>query len=195
MSGADEQVQCPHCGATFRGRDLHATTVVVSKCRACNGTITLEEQWASKDEEAMLREDVDTVNAWLDTVAQADGLQVQPVREREAVGEFLWSIQGLPFPWRCEAVYDKSRPDVVIVRLRTEPKAAEPPEGGVLSAACASRGVQPVGMRSGGTSGLSSWWGAEQVLLTGWLRPDLFRPVVNRLDEVLREVASRLPLD
>jgi hypothetical protein len=183
MSTADDQVQCPHCQVTFRRRDIHATTYTVHKCRSCGSNFELEEQWAWRDEEAILQEDVSAIDAWL---AQVSGLEVQRVRDRESMGEFLWSVVGLPFPWRCEAVYDKARPNVVVVRLRSEvsaPGALPDAEG--WEAACVSRGVQTSGMK-----GAKPWWGAAQALLTVWLRPTLFRPVVDRLDEVLREVAS-----
>jgi hypothetical protein len=187
MSRADDEIQCPHCEKTLRRRDLHAVTV--QTCRWCGGFIEGADQWAQRDEEGMLREDVDTIAAWLDSVAQAAGLQVQPVRDREPIGEFLWSIRGLPFSWLCEAVYERSRPGVVRLRLRTEVSAPEvQAESKTLETACAARGVQASAMK-----GAHIWWGAAQALFTAWLPPSLFRPIVDRLDEVLRDVASRFP--
>jgi transcription elongation factor Elf1 len=192
MSTADEQVQCPHCGVTNRNRDLLATVVVkqTCRCRSCRGVVKYDEQFEQQNAAAILQEDVSAIDAWLDAVAQAAGLEVQPVRDQESMGEFVWSVQGLPFPWRCEAVYQRSRPQVVVVRLRAEVSAPEAlPNVKALEAPCVLRGVHPDGM-----TGAAPWWGAGQALLTAWLRPSLFRSVVDRLDEVLREVASRSPL-
>jgi hypothetical protein len=188
MSSADDQIQCSQCGATFRNRDLHTTFFQVQKCRSCGFLIEQTEQWGWRNEEAILGEDVDTISIWLDTVAQAAALRVQRVRDRESMGEFLWSVQGLPLPWRCEAVYEQSRPHVLVVRLRAEVSSAEAlPDTERLGSACASRGVQP----NGSTGSAGHWWAAEQALLTAWVRPALFHPIVDRLAAVLEEVTSR----
>jgi hypothetical protein len=187
MSNADDKIQCPHCEKTFLRRDLHAVTV--QTCRSCGGIVEQEESFGWRDAEAITQEDVSAVDAWLDSVAQVAGLRVQRVRDGESMGEFLWDIQGLPFPWRCEVVYQRSRPEVVALRLRAEVSSEKAlPEREAHVSACESRGVQPVGMTGG-----HNWWGAEQTIGTSWLRPPLFRPVVDRLNEVLQDVASRLP--
>jgi hypothetical protein len=100
--------------------------------------IKQEEQWAWRDEAAILIDDVSTIGAWLDSVAAVAGLEVQQVRDREPVGQFLWSVKGLQFPWRCEAVYERSHPGVVVVRLCadvSDPDAM--PEMEDIGAACA----------------------------------------------------------
>jgi hypothetical protein len=187
MSSADDEIQCPHCKRTLRRRDLHAVTE--QTCRWCHGIVEREEQFGWRNDEAITQEDVSAVDAWLDSAAQVAGLEVERVRDRETMGEYLWTVQGLPFPWPCEAVYQRSRPEVVVVRLRAEVSAPEAlPDAKAWEAACVSRGVQPSGM-----NGTRPWWGAGQALLTAYLPPDLFRPVVDRLDQVLREVASRPP--
>jgi hypothetical protein len=195
MSNADDEIQCPHCEKTLRRRDLHAVTV--QTCRSCGGIVEQKEQWECRDDEAITQEDVSAVDAWLDSVARVAGLQVQRVSDGESMGEFLWSIQGLPVPWQCEALYQRSRPEVVLVRLRAEVSAPEAlPDRNAVEAACVARGVQPEGERivqSVGQSTAHTWWGAAQFLGTSWLPPDLFRPVVDRLAEVLREVAPHVP--
>ncbi len=132
----------------------------------------------------MLREDISAIEAWL---AQIGGIQVRPVRDKEPLGEFLWSVQGLPYSWRCEAVYQRSRPDIVVLRLLAEVSSAQAlPDKEKLGLTCASRGVQPTG--STGNSG--HWWATQQAVLTAWLRPTLFGPIVERLAAMLGQVAS-----
>jgi hypothetical protein len=190
MSTPDEKIKCPACHETFRTRDLQAEHFVVQKCRSCGYEIGRTSHWASgQDEQATILEDVTAIGNWLDAVALESHLKVEAVRDRESFGEFLWSITGLPYPWRCEATYERRLQGVVVVRLCSDAAAPDAlPDKGGLTAACASQCVQPQGERSG-----HSWWGAGQALLTGNLPPSIFGPVVGRLDAVLRTVTPPIP--
>jgi hypothetical protein len=168
----------------------------VQQCRACGFNLELTEPFGWHDDEAILRDDIAGIDAWLDSVAQTSGLSIDKVRDRESLGDYLWSIQGLPFPWACEAIYNKRQPHTVLILLRKDEQSEDAlPEEGLLREACAARCVHPTGVIGSeekmGTHKVIAWWGAEQALLTSALTPSLFRPVVNRLNEVIQQVSSR----
>lgn len=174
----DFQFPCPHCQKVMRNRDLLTTTthLKVEKCRSCGEIISKEEISGTRNSEAETQDDISSIGNWLSEVG---GLDVKHLSGQP--WEMLWSIRGLPFSGFCEAVYDHKRPAVVVLRLRREGKA----NSEELKKTCSSFGVHPAGV-----SGSKPWWGAEQALLTSRLMPDLFRPVVDRLNKVLEEVAS-----
>lgn len=223
MSSLDEMVQCPWCNVSVRWRDLHsrpAGSGEILSCRKCGLLVEFNVQSEAREAGYIFFEDVTEIGGWLDSVVEKFGFRVEKQKDRQivdpvdallggapvekpndrgapgptAVGVFIWSIDGLTVPWRCEVVYDKERPHVVEVRLCVDVAGAESfPAADVLTAACASHCVQPTGAKLGremGTKG-KAWWGTTQLLGTGWLPPSLFHAVVARLDEAIRAVAPK----
>jgi hypothetical protein len=196
MSSADEQVTCGHCDRVFRRRDLRFEHTIVERCPVCREIVEGETSSGWRNDDVILQENVAAIDTWLDSVSAGAGLETQRIADKESMGEYLWLVCGLPFDSRCEVLYARDRPDVVSVRLCVDAppvpflfdtdERPELPGTEKLKEACSFHGVQPDGVR--GSKG--SWWGASQTLRTGWLPQGLFRPVVDRLDKVIREVKA-----
>ena len=179
MPTLDDQFACPNCATVLRNRDL--LTTVTEQCRVCKAVIQTTDRWGFRNAEAILQEDVFSIDTWL---SQVSDLHVTRIPDSEDMGKFVWSIAG-PSPCRCEVLYEKFRPGVARIRLCVDVADADAlPEKEAWHSACHSNCVQPCGV-----TGTRTWWGAEQaVLLITDLSPALFRRVVDRLSKTIHDV-------
>jgi hypothetical protein len=88
---------------------------------------------------------VAAIDAWLDSAAAADGLEVVRINEREGAGTYLWVVAGFPIEaGRVELQFRDTEPGIVLVRLVGVCEASPWPGLTALVPAAAADGVQPI---------------------------------------------------
>jgi hypothetical protein len=157
-------------------------------------------RWQNRD--AMVLEDVTAIGAWLDSVASAEPLRVVRRADDEARGRYVWevadvAIGGTSCPCTCTVEYSSDKANIVAVRLMSNQHGqgfVEDPER--LQFVCADHGLQPYAERRS----VADWsgqrsevhWGVQQLLATSTLSVTLFRAVIQRLEQAMRDVATQL---
>jgi hypothetical protein len=197
-----EELVCPNCHVSLDERQLVTKTWTVEACPHCRALVRKQEGFRWQDRDAMVREDVTAIGTWLDSIASADPLFVVRRADEEGKGKYVWEVDevgtgGVLLPWTCTVEYSTETPNIFAVRITSSQNGqalAEDPER--LQSACADHGVQPFAERRSRAdwSGQHSEvrWGVQQFLAASSLSENLFRAVMNRLDEAIRDAAAQL---
>jgi len=126
--------------------------------------------------------EISAIEAWLN---ELPGVEFS--REREDLSDNLWSINGLSGDWQCQVSYSSRRLGTVRIYLCEIVQSAEAiPNVEMMRTVCESEGAEFLAQR-----GVQSWWGAGQLFLITSLRPQLLRPVVDRLGKLMSEIARQ----
>jgi hypothetical protein len=200
----ESQLICPNCHVSLDERQLVTATWTVESCPNCRATIRKHERFGWQDEEALVREDITAIETWLRAVV--DGKRMEWTRRRSDEGGVrdVWDVLGTEvagslLSWDCTVEYTPDTLHIVELRLSTGQDRENLFRGlELLQTACARQGVQPHAVRRSrmdwGGERVEVRWGAVQFLATGTLSEDLFRAVVKRLDQAMRDAAKHLVL-
>jgi predicted RNase H-like HicB family nuclease len=199
----NKEFSCPHCHAPLTGRQVVTKTWESSSCPRCHTEIERRVGFTWEESVAIIQEDVAAIDHWLDEVSKREGVQVEAARPKADRQPYEWDIQGAASADKVLVAYDPARYGILEVRLLSFAQILDPTEDssdlGTLMLICAAHGVQPVGVFAkiqegpdGRESSESVRWGARCYLNTDSLLPELFRPVLNRLDEAVRHATAEL---
>ena len=192
---SDEQITCGKCGKKFPAREVAITNFVEESCPDCSNVIRRTETFSSRDYQANVEGDIAAINRWLDEYSKKAAATIRTELPTGDAKE-IWTV-SIDFPWHCRVIYKADHLNTVTVRLFSD-------EHGEIVAAnkrkwqliCADYGVQPFGTRHVEVLEHEETvvWGAQQILATATLCPELLPPLLHRLDEALREVSIQFEI-
>jgi hypothetical protein len=199
-----DELVCPNpaCGAELNERQLLTTTLTIEACPHCRTEVRQHEGFRWENRDAIVLEDVTSIEEWLDAAGQSMPLRVTRRPDEESQGRYGWDVAGAegaagPLPWSCSVEYSASMPHVCEVRLTSELDAvAVTSEPERLRTVCDDHAVQPHGSRTSGWDWqrgehLEARWGVRLFLKLGNLSQGLFRAVVRRLDAAMRDAVTQ----
>lgn len=198
---------CPNCHVALDERQLNARTWTVETCPHCQAVVRRDEGFRWQDRDALLQDDVESIEAWLRDVSRACAdrgalFRVEQREGKKSGRKYRWDVAtrtegGGQSPWSCTVEYDADTPHIFEVRLTStedEPAFLDVPNP--LLDACAEQGVQAHACES---RRWVEWegerrefrWGARQLLATAPLGVALFHAVLRRLDHAMRDALAR----
>jgi hypothetical protein len=196
------ELVCPNCHVSLDERQLVTNTWTVESCPHCRALVRKQEGFRWQNRDTMVLEDVTAIGTWLDSVASAEPLRIVRRADEEANGKYVWEVAdvgigGTLFPWTCAVEYSSDKANIFAVRLMSRQNGqgfVGDPER--LQFVCADHGLQPYTERRS----LVDWsgqrsevrWGVQQFLATSTLSVTLFRAVMQRLKQAMRDVATQL---
>ena len=194
---------CPNCHVALDERQLLGHTWSVETCPHCRAVVRKEENRRHQDLDALIRDDVESIETWLQAVAldaagRGETFRAEQHSSKKAGHVCRWEVTAgegeslSPAPWDCTVEYDADTPRVFEVRLTSKQDGRvflDSPA--LLLDACAEHGVQPHACEERRWvqwegERLEVRWGAKQLLATGCLGVALFRAVVRRLSDAMR---------
>jgi hypothetical protein len=177
----EERIQCPQCEKVSLKRNLLHTETLA--CRGCGSLFETRERFRQTSDETAAHEDLHAIETWLAEVAKLLDVARLPEKWPE---EIVWQVSAPLLPWPCEVVYDERRRRVAEVRLRLKAVETPIPNIDVMQDVCDARSVL-----LSGTIGTSPWWAVGHLVSTFTLRATGLRPVIDRLEEAVREIIAK----
>jgi hypothetical protein len=183
---------CPTCHVALDEQQLLAQTWSVEACPNCRSVVRRTESFQWRDQDALNKEDISSINQWLAAVQRefAPGMQITVDRQQSRI---RWEIVELPGnrelrQWTTAIEYDPHLPGILDLRATSNQQVTTFLDDlSILDAACAEQGVQPHGSKRQewtiwGGQRFELNWGAEQTLRIGQrLSAPLFLVVIERL--------------
>jgi hypothetical protein len=176
------------------------TSVVRETCPRCGTLVREGEAFRYEDTEAIIAEDVATIDSWLTREQTGLGFDYEQIRDREAQGEYLWRatgspLAGCPANWAIEVSYATKSPGVTAARVVcTEPESLDVETIRRVTSVFCPDGLQPYGTRKSGSrvegDHAETRWGGEQYLNTSTLEPGLLDCVLKRLVAAMWDALS-----
>jgi len=198
----EEEFVCAGCLATVTRRQFVSNSLIVDSCPHCQAMIRQTDCFHSGTLENTTESNVTSVDDWLSSECEENRMISEPIRDREAEGEYLWRLTGTPLKgcpdnWILAAIYQVGTANTVQLRITVvEPMRAPDAVMASLVAVYNDHGLQPHGSRShnisfeGEPSLSETRWGAMQCLSVPVLRQGLFRAVSRRLINATRDAKT-----
>jgi hypothetical protein len=166
-----DEIVCSKCRKPVPEHQLTTKSMRIESCPFCGTVVRTAEGVQGSNVAAQNASDIAAIDEWLNERKHSRRVDTAQIME-------IWTVET-PYEGTCEVHYERRRPGVFLISLmRVGPIPKH------LEFVCACHGVQFCQSRSL-TDSSAPRWGAFQNLGMFSLLPELFNPVLKRLNEAV----------